>query len=116
VGVVHFKVTDSLAPGGAAVVTVRGELDVATAAELARWLERASAVSPTVVLDLSGLTSMDESSVHAVATRCQELTRECRLRVIAREDAIAAAFERAGAAGLVEPDGRERVRARRFSP
>jgi anti-anti-sigma factor len=113
--VVHFRVVDSLVPSGTAVVSVRGDLDVHTAAELAGWLERARGVSPTVVLDLSGLTSIDESCLHAVATRCHELTSEgLALRVIVRGDAVTAAFEHAGLAGLVEPDERQRVRLPRF--
>jgi RNA polymerase sigma-B factor len=51
----------------AAYVHLTGELDLSTAPELERTLQRAQARAPVVVLDLRELTFIDSSGLHAIA-------------------------------------------------
>jgi anti-anti-sigma factor len=112
---VHFSITDSPAAGQRVVLTVRGELDLATTTELARHLDGAPSERGLVV-DLSGVTGIDESCVHAIAEKSRELALdERRLHVIVRDESLASAFERAGLGELLADDRRKRVRGPRFS-
>jgi anti-sigma B factor antagonist len=62
--------------GGEAVVVVVGELDMATAPELARVLEPLLADGPTeIIVDFSGVSFMDSSGLAAMV-RFQERLRE----------------------------------------
>jgi anti-anti-sigma factor len=62
-------------PGFEAVLTVRGEVDLGTAAELAAYLDEAIDHGHRfVVLDLAGLEFMDGSGLRVIATRAERLT------------------------------------------
>lgn len=63
------------------VVSVRGEVDLATAPELESCLQRAFGDAPTgVVLDLEGLTFIDSSGLRVLVARAKEArTRDASL-------------------------------------
>ena len=56
------------ASGGVARVTLTGELDLLTATEFAAALSTAIHDSVLVIVDLSGLTFIDSSGLHAILT------------------------------------------------
>lgn len=59
------------------VVTVRGEVDLATAPELESCVQRAFAIAPeSVLLDLNGLTFIDSSGLRVLVA----LSNEARAR------------------------------------
>jgi anti-sigma B factor antagonist len=69
--------------GGASAIAVTGELDIETASQLSEEVERA--VWRTVgafVLDLSGLTFLDSSGIHALLRARAFLGREDRPLVL----------------------------------
>jgi anti-sigma B factor antagonist len=59
------------------VVTVRGELDGATAPKLATELDRLAADGKSVVLDLSELSFIDSGGLHAVMKPAPRDRRVC---------------------------------------
>lgn len=59
-------VIDLTEDGTGAVLHLRGELDVATAATAIREVAVAAESSPTVTVDLSGLTFIDSSGLNAL--------------------------------------------------
>jgi anti-sigma B factor antagonist len=63
------------------VVTVRGEVDLATASELESSVQRAFAVAPeSVLLDLGGLTFIDSSGLRVLVSLSNEArAREAKL-------------------------------------
>jgi anti-sigma B factor antagonist len=63
----------SVRPGEPVVVTVRGEVDLATANELEAAVTSAFEGAPsTVVLDLEGLTFIDSSGLRTLVSLSQE--------------------------------------------
>jgi anti-anti-sigma factor len=69
---------------GTTVLEARGELDLVTAPELCRGVERATVGRTELVLDLSGLTTCDTRSVRALIGVIQEAgIRMCEIVVIA---------------------------------
>lgn len=61
-------------PDGLVVVSVRGEVDIATAPELAAGLEGVVRASPrAVVVDLSGVSFMDSSGVNRLVSAARTL-------------------------------------------
>lgn len=67
----------SVSAGEPLVVTVRGEVDLATAPEFESSIQRAFADSPkAVVLDLEGLTFIDSSGLRVLVA----LSKEARSR------------------------------------
>ena len=81
--------------GGAAVVALSGELDLAGAAVLERELERLEDDSPgAIVLDLRGVEFMDSSGLRVIAVasqRAQELGR--RLALVPGPEQVMRVFE-----------------------
>jgi anti-sigma B factor antagonist len=70
--------------GGAAVVEVVGELDLATVPQWEAAVERAAADAPLVVLDLSTLSFVDSAGVHALFRMLSALDgRSKRLVIVA---------------------------------
>jgi anti-anti-sigma factor len=66
------------------VLEVRGELDLATAPELCREIETETAGGERLVIDLSGLTSCDTSSLRALVGAIEESEiRMCEIAVAA---------------------------------
>ena len=84
--------------GGTRVVTVRGEVDVATAPTLGEALDAAlDEGSGPVVVDLSGVTFIDSTGLGvliAVRKRCLDSGRE--LRVVVSDPRILKVFEITG--------------------
>jgi anti-sigma B factor antagonist len=65
----------SLRSGEPVVVTVRGEVDLATASELESCVSEAFGGAPSaVVLDLEALTFIDSSGLRALVSLAQEAT------------------------------------------
>ena len=87
-------------------LTVRGELDIATAPILATELAAACALDvPDLVLDFAGLTFCDSSGMREVfntARRCIESGR--RLRIVNAQPAIRRVFEMTDTADLLDDD------------
>jgi anti-sigma B factor antagonist len=78
----HFE-TRKTTIGGASAIALSGELDMATAPRLTEEVEKA--VWGTVgafVLDLSGLTFLDSSGLHALLRARAYLAREDRTLVL----------------------------------
>lgn len=63
-----FSVSVETTPAGAAVATVTGELDMATAPGLEQALEPVDAAE-RLVLDLAGCTFVDSSAIRVLAAR-----------------------------------------------
>lgn len=64
--------------GAIATVTVHGELDIATAAELTKRLNEVAAAHPErLVLDLDGLVFVDVAGARALESLHKALNREC---------------------------------------
>jgi anti-sigma B factor antagonist len=79
-----FRCTQS--DGGLGVVWVRvaGELDIASASQLAQTLAHAEGRARRVVLDLRELTFMDTSGVHAIVDASVSATAAGRRLVVVR--------------------------------
>lgn len=87
-----FSVTDV---GDVHIVSLRGELDVATSAGLADWLVEVS--GSTVVIDLDQLTFMDSSGLGAIVS--------ARNRLIEKGDQLVLTRPRANVRRLFEITG-----------
>jgi anti-sigma B factor antagonist len=61
-----FGIAEEDGPGGARVVRVHGELDIATAGQLERAVLRPREPGDTVVLDLAGLRFMDSTGLRVL--------------------------------------------------
>ena len=97
---VQFTVEVEPTDGGVRVVP-RGELDVATQAELRAELERAAAAG-AITLDLSGLTFIDTSGLRLVLETAEAAGRDgFAFEVIPGSAAIQRLFDVAGVAGMV---------------
>jgi anti-sigma B factor antagonist len=73
--------------GASAVLTVIGEVDMTTAPELLRSIERVSDRSDRVVVDLSAVTFLDSSGLNALVAGQRALEgRGIGLRVVTPED------------------------------
>jgi anti-sigma B factor antagonist len=75
-----FEISTAVADGGAAVISVNGELDLASADQLAESARPAVSEGRPLVLDLSGCTFIDSSGLrlvlhlhHAVAKNGQAI-------------------------------------------
>lgn len=73
--------------GEAAVVSVVGEIDLATAEELGAVLRAPEAQAPTVVLDLRAVTFIDSSGLSVIVGEHQRAQAEQRRLVVAVEGA-----------------------------
>lgn len=62
----NFVIRNEDAPGGASIVVIAGELDLATSPQLLDIASRFEARSQPVVLDLSAVTFVDSSGVRAL--------------------------------------------------
>lgn len=105
--------------GRTSVVTLDGELDIASLDEAAKLIEEAEASSPSVlVIDLSGLTFVDSSGVRLVLLaerRARDGGRSLRvhlghgsaLRVFQALGLVAKLDIEPGPPGSASPDGTE---------
>jgi anti-anti-sigma factor len=62
----NFAIRNHDAPGGASVIVVSGELDLATSPQLLALASRLDARAEPVILDLSAVTFVDSSGVRAL--------------------------------------------------
>lgn len=86
--VTEFAV-DEQRVGHRAVLTVAGEVDVSTAAQLRAAIERAAAASSDVWLDFTGTTFMDSTGIHTVISARSRLAEgQRRLVVICPEGPV----------------------------
>ena len=82
---------------GVTRVTPRGELDLATAPQLADALSQAARGSAAVIMDLSDLTFMDSSGLHAILTaRARLHEANCRLMLVRGSQQVQRVFELTG--------------------
>ena len=104
----QFAVEVASGPEGS-VVAPRGELDIATQAELRETLER-HAAQGAVTLDLAGLRFMDTSGLRLILETAEASRRDgFRFAVLPGPPAVQRLFEVAGVTELVPFwDGEER--------
>lgn len=97
-----FSVSVASAPGGdGVVVTVYGDLDMATAPQLQNSLERETAEGKDVELDLRACTFVDSTGVAVLVATASRLKNEgARLRMLGVRDRVRRTFELAGLAGV----------------
>jgi anti-anti-sigma factor len=88
---------------GAAVITARGELDLASADGLRQELMKPEATAPTVVLDLRKVTFMDSSGLSVVVAEHQRALADGFRFAIAVGGAgeVRRLFELAGLVGML---------------
>ena len=97
---IEFTVDVGEGPGGA-VVTPRGELDIATQGQLREVLEQQSA-SGAVTLDLSGLRFLDTSGLRLILETAEASRRDgFAFYVLPGSAAVQRLFDVAGVAELV---------------
>ncbi len=85
----ELSITVAAGPGGEAVVSVSGELDIATGEELRDRLSQVLAHHGDVVVDLAGVTFLDCSGLRALlAVRQQAARAHARLRLRAVPAAV----------------------------
>ncbi|MER7112552.1 STAS domain-containing protein [Streptomyces sp. NPDC000229] len=85
----QFRTTATTQPGGSTVLTVSGELDIVTGEELRSRLHAALPRSPTVLVDLSGVTFLDCSGLSVLLwARRQAATNGTRLLLHAASPAV----------------------------
>ena len=97
---IEFKVAIDGGPDGS-VVAPRGELDVATQAELREALQR-QAAQGAVTLDLAGLRFMDTSGLRLILEMAEASRRDgFRFTVLPGIPAVQRLFEVAGVTELV---------------
>src|SRR4051812_40965900 len=84
---------------GAILLDVRGELDLATAPDLCREIERAAADTQRIVIDLCGVTLCDTSTVRALIGAAHEAAiRTCELAfVVAPRSRLEQFLDKSGA-------------------
>ena len=81
-------------PGGAAVVRVSGELDLATAAKLENSLSELAPHADPVVMDLSECTFLDSAGTRVLLAAARGLAGEARsLRVVTTDPRILRVLE-----------------------
>ena len=97
----EFAVEVGSLDAGAAVIRVRGELDMSTSPELTAAVSRAGAGATTVQLDLSAVTFLDSSAIGALVSAGSELAEAGhRLQIGLRSDIVNRVLE---ITGLAEP-------------
>lgn len=92
------------AVGGATVLALEGDLDLASAEPAGEALRRAQSDGATVVLDLRGLRFMDSSGLRVVLEaqrRAADSGDAARLQVVPGEGVVRRAFELSGVGALV---------------
>lgn len=90
---------------GVTRVTPSGELDIVTAPQLAEALSEAARGSAAVILDLSELTFMDSSGLHAILSAHVRLHQtDCRLVLVRGCHQIQRIFELTGTERALEFD------------
>ena len=88
---------------GVTRVKLRGELDLVTAPQLADALSEAARGSVVVILDLSELTFMDSTGLHAILTAHTRLHEaDCRLVLVRGCHQIQRIFEITGTEHVLE--------------
>ena len=92
-------------------VTLSGELDLATAPRLVHALTEVADGTAVVILDLSELTFMDSSGLHAIiSARARLAETDCRLVLVPGGHQVQTLFELTGIKDHVEfvsaPNGR----------
>ena len=95
-------------------VTLGGELDLATAPELAQALTEAPDGTAVVILDLSELTFMDSTGLHVIlSARARLAAAGCRLVLVPGSRHVQRIFEITGTKHQVEfvsaPNARDRL-------
>ncbi len=108
---IRFGIADSSELGRRTVITVTGELDAVVASELGEYIDQTFETDGRLVLDLTGITSVYNGTVGAVALRGRRLARrQDALSVIIRDPDIRLTFEQAGLGRVVHEDQRSEVR------
>jgi len=107
---IGFSVSVGARQGGGSVVTLFGELDVATAPETKRALERAIEADGEVELDMRACSFVDSMGIATLVTAARRLSEEERiLRIRGAQPRVRSIFELAGLPAHrwieFEPDG-----------
>jgi anti-sigma B factor antagonist len=89
--------------GRRAVLSVAGEVDISNATELRAAIERAATRAFEIWLDLSSLTFMDSSGLHAMSeARVRLIEANTRLTLICPEGPVLRALALTGFDGIFE--------------
>jgi len=98
-----FSISNSTCPDGTVRVSLRGELDVASAPELVDALEELRRSDTWFVLDLRKLLFMDSTGLRAVIRVSKQVNADGRaMRVIRGPELVHRVFELTGADEMVE--------------
>ena len=89
-----FDVRSEIAPGGAHVVHVSGELDLATAPLLEEALADVS--GEKLVIDLSGCTFLDSAGIRTLVAATRDRSGARRLRIVTADPGIVRLLEITG--------------------
>lgn len=97
----RFSVSVARAGDGGAVVTVYGELDMATAPQLKETLERDTEEGQDVEIDLRACKFIDSTGVAVLVATGSRLKGEgAKLRILGVRERVRRTFELAGLAGV----------------
>ena len=97
-----FDVRTGSTPDGGVIVSVHGELDLATAPQLDEAL-RARPPGTRLVIDLSGCTFLDSSGVRVLALQATEVANQgSRLELVVVDTGIARVLEITGIDTLID--------------
>ena len=83
-----FTATSARCDSGEVLITLRGELDIASAHTLRALLATPDAQAPTIVLDLRAVDFIDSSGLSAIITRQKEAEHAGERLVVATSGAL----------------------------
>jgi anti-sigma B factor antagonist len=81
-----FEISTATTEGGASIISVKGELDLSTADQLARSVWEASSGTHQLVLDLSACTFIDSSGLRVVLSMHKDLGEAGKATAIVASD------------------------------
>ena len=103
----HFS-TEVNATDAATIISVRGEIDIATAERLRDAIEPHMGPSQTIILDLSGVEFMDSSCLHVLILARTTLTADGGSLILRNPSAAAHRVLTVGGANdLLETDAQD---------
>jgi anti-sigma B factor antagonist len=84
-----FSLTEAPLEGGGVVLTIRGELDMATVPALRRRLTAITEATARIVLDLTGVSFMDSTALAVFVRAKARLGNDARIVLVVAPDSYA---------------------------